>query len=101
MNTNNLESTNTQSCQTAVMPRLSKSKILKLRPEFKIGSGMTMIEWFEISQGGSFFCIKSGLRHADGETKSPYYYEDCIGGKNTEKIALDKFNLWWSSLNNK
>lgn len=80
---------------------LSKSKILKLRPEFKIGLGMTMIEWFEISQGGSFFCIKSGLRHADGETKSPYYYEDCIGGKNAEKIALNKFNLWWSSLNNK
>ena len=85
--------------KTAVMPRLSKSKILKLRPEFKIGSGMTMIEWFEISEGGSFFCIKSGLRHADGETKSPYYYEDCIGGKNAEKIALDKFNIWWGLLN--
>ena len=42
---------------------------------------------------------KSGLRHADGETKSPYHYEDCVGGKNAEKIALDKFNIWWGSLN--
>jgi len=77
---------------------LSKIEILKLRPNFKTGLGMTMIEWFEISEGGGFFCIKSGLRHADGETKSPYHYEDCLGGKNAEKIALDKFNIWWGSL---
>jgi hypothetical protein len=78
---------------------LSKKQILSLKPEFKIGSGIMMREWFEILEGGSFFCIKSGLRHADGETRSPYHYEDCVGGENTEKIALDKFNLWWDSLN--
>jgi hypothetical protein len=99
MENNDKNTPMTQSCKIAVMPRLSKNKILKLRPEFKIGSGMSMIEWFEITEGGSFFCIKSGLRHADGETKSPYHYEDCVGGKNAEKIALDKFNLWWCSLN--
>jgi hypothetical protein len=57
-----------------------------------------MIDWFVISEGASFLCIRSGLRHADGETKSPYYYEDCIGGKNAKKIALEKFNMWWKSL---
>lgn len=78
---------------------MTKKQILKLRPDFKIGRGMIMIDWFEISEGGSFFCIRSGLRHSDGETKSPYYYEDCIGSKNAEKQALQKFNEWWTSLN--
>lgn len=77
---------------------MTKKQILKLRPKFIIGN-MTMIEWFEISEGASFFCIRSGLRHADSETKSPYYYEDCVGGKNAEKIAIEKFNKWWISLN--
>lgn len=99
MQNNNSESTNGNSCETAVIPRLSKRQILKLRPVFKIGLGMTLVEWFEISEGGSFFCIKSGLRHADGETLSPYHYEDCVGGKNAEKNALDKFNIWWCSIN--
>ena len=78
---------------------MTKKQILKLRPEFKLGMGMTMIDWFEITEGASFFCIRSGLRHADGETKSPYHYEDCVGGKNPEKIAMEKFNMWWASLN--
>ena len=80
---------------------MTKKQILKLRPEFKLGMGMgiTMIDWFEITEGAGFFCIRSGLRHADGETKSPYHYEDCVGGKNAEKIAMEKFNKWWASLN--
>ena len=78
---------------------MTKKQILKLRPEFKLGIGMTMIDWFEITEGAGFFCIRSGLRHADGETKSPYHYEDCVGGKNAEKIAIEKFNKWWASLN--
>ena len=77
---------------------MTKKKILKLRPQFEFGH-MTMIDWFEITEGAGFFCIKNGLRHADGETKSPYYYEDCVGGKNAEKIAIDKFNAWWDSFN--
>ena len=77
---------------------MTKKQILKLRPEFKLGMGMTMIDWFEITEGAGFFCIRSGLRHADGETKSPYHYEYSVGGKNAEKIAMDKFNKWWDSL---
>ena len=79
---------------------MTKSQILKLRPEFKFGNqGMTMVDWFEITEGGSFFCVRSGLRHADGVTKSPFHYGDCIGGKNAKKIALKKFNDWWNTLN--
>lgn len=78
---------------------MTKKQILKLRPEFKIDMGMTMIDWFEITEGAGFFTIRSGLRHADGETKSPYYYEDFVGGKNAKKIAIEKFNKWWASLN--
>ena len=84
-------------CQAAFI--MTKKQILKLRPKFKLGIGMTMIDWFEITEGAGFFCIRSGLRHTDGETKSPYHYEDCVGGKNAEKIAMEKFNEWWASLN--
>jgi hypothetical protein len=76
---------------------MTKKQILILRPEFKFG-GITLRDWFEISEGVGFFCIRSGLRHADGETKSPYHYEDCVGGKNAKKIAMEKFNVWWASL---
>lgn len=74
------------------------SQISKLKPEFKFGN-MTMIDWFIVTQGTGFCCIRSGLRHADGETLSPYHYENCIGGKNAKKEALTKFNQWYESLN--
>ncbi len=77
---------------------MTKKQILKLKPKFNFG-GMTMIDWFEITEGTGFFCIRSGLRHADGETKSPYHYTNCVGGENVEKIALEEFNNWWTSLN--
>lgn len=77
---------------------MTKKEILKLRPKFKFDIGMTMIDWFEITEGAGFFCIRSGLRHADGETKSPYHYEDCVVGKNAKKTAMEKFNKWWVSL---
>ena len=73
------------------MNKLTESKILKLRPTFKFG-GMTMVDWFEINKGASFYCIKSGLRHADGKTKSPYYYCDSIGGKEAKKKVVENFN---------
>lgn len=76
---------------------MTRKQILKLRPEFKFG-GITMIDWFEITEGAGFFTIRSGLRHADGETKSPYHYEDYASGKNAEKTILAKFNQWWDSL---
>jgi hypothetical protein len=77
---------------------ITKKQILELRPEFKFGL-MTMIDWFNITEGAGFFCIKSGLNHADGETKSPFYYEDCVGGKFAKKEAMSNFNKWWNSLN--
>lgn len=77
---------------------MTKKQLLKLRPEFKF-NGMTMIDWFVITEGVGFFSIRNGLRHADGETKSPYYYEDFAGGKNSEKIVMERFNKWWNSLN--
>lgn len=77
---------------------MKKSEILKLRPEFKFG-GITMVDWFEITETLDFFCIKSGLRHADGETKSPYYYESWVTGKNAKKNAIKEFNVWWDSIN--
>ena len=74
--------------------KLTEAAILKLRPEFEYGK-MRMVEWFQISKGVGFYTIHSGLKHADGETKSPYHYEDAVGGKNAKKIALEKFNKWW------
>ncbi len=76
---------------------LTEAKILKLRPEFKFG-GQSMIEWFEVSKGASFYSIRSGLNHADGESKSPYYFSCCLGGKNTKKKVLKLFNDWWNKL---
>jgi hypothetical protein len=78
---------------------MTKKQILKLRPQFKLGGGMTMIDWFEINEGTGYYGIRSGLRHADGETKSPYHYEDSVGGKGAEKIALLRFNQWWEQIN--
>ena len=79
---------------------MTKNQILKLRPEFKIGGGMTMIDWFDITEGAGFFCIVSGLKHADGVTLSPFHYSDCVGGKNAKKIAIEKFTKWWDNLKN-
>lgn len=75
---------------------MTKKQILKLRPEFKFG-GMRMMDWFEIIEGGGYITIKNGLRHADGETKSPFFYEDFCESKK-EKQLIEKFNNWWNSL---
>lgn len=76
---------------------LTETKILKLRPEFKFGN-CSMIEWFEVSKGAGFYSIRSGLNHADGESKSPYYFSCCLGGKGAKKKVLRLFNDWWSKL---
>jgi hypothetical protein len=77
---------------------MNKEQILRLRPQFKLVVWETIVDWFEITEGVSFFYIRSGLRHADGQTKSPYYYEDCVVGEESEKKAIKKFNKWWDSL---
>ena len=64
--------------------------IKKLRPEFQFGS-MIMVEWFEVQEYTGSIFIRSGLRHADGETKSPYHYEEVFYGKDYKKRALEHF----------
>jgi len=78
---------------------MTRIQVLKLRPEFRVGGGMRMVDWFEITDMESFCCIRSGLRHADGVTQSPFHYEDCTIGKNSKKEALKKFTQWWDNLN--
>ena len=81
---------------------MTKKQILKLIPEFPFGqAGMKMRDWFTITEGKNFCCISSGLRHADCVTKSPYFYEDHVVGKNATKEAIRKFSDWWESLPNK
>jgi hypothetical protein len=80
--------------------KMTEEQIINLRPEFSVfKGGFTRTDWFEISEGVGYFCIKSGLRHADGVTKSPFHYEECIGGDNAKKVALENFSRWWDSLN--
>ena len=76
---------------------LTLEDIRNLKLDFDF-NGMTMVDWFKVTNGQGFCCISSGLRHADGETKSPYYYEDCIGGEKAEKRVLGKFNKWFGEL---
>jgi len=75
------------------------SEIKKLRPTFKLFGGMEMVEWFEVTRRSGYCTIRSGLRHADGVTKSPFHYEDCQGGKDAAKQCLSRFNEWWTFLN--
>lgn len=77
---------------------MTVKQILKLRPTFKFGN-MAMVDWFIITQSGSFFSIRSGLTHADGETKSPYYYDNTITGRSSEKQSLYIFTKWWEAIN--
>jgi hypothetical protein len=74
---------------------LTIDDIKDLRPEFKFGNGMRMVEWFEVNSGHGYCTIRSGLRHADGETLSPFHYEEMHGGEDAEDIAIVKFNKWW------
>jgi hypothetical protein len=67
------------------------NQILKLRLKVS-GYVITMVDWFEIHLYPGSILIKNGLRHADGETRSPYYYEENTFGKGYKKRALEKFN---------
>lgn len=77
---------------------MKKKEILELRPEFKLNGGMTMVDWFEITESGSFFSINSGLKHADGVTKSPYHYSSWSHGIHDKKKVLRHFTEWWNNL---
>jgi hypothetical protein len=75
---------------------MTESQILKLRPKFEFGH-MTMIDWYQITKGANCYSIRNGLWHADGETKSPYYFTTFSSGKNAKKECLQKFTEWWNS----
>ena len=77
---------------------MSEEEIKTLRPSFKFG-GMIMTDWFEVSEGKGYCIIRSGLKHADGITKSPYHYEYFKGGNNATNEVLNHFNNWWKLLN--
>lgn len=76
---------------------MTKEEILRLNPSFKFGDTL-LRDYFIITSGDTFCCIRSGLRNGEDEIKSPYHYEDCVVGNNAEKIAVDKFNKWWNNL---
>lgn len=79
---------------------MTRDEILQLKPNFEF-EGVDMVDWFCIKEGDNTFSITSGLKHADGETKSPYYYNDYVIGENASEIALNNFNKWWYSFNPK
>lgn len=62
-------------------------------PEYNI------LDWFEVHLYNTGCLIKSGLRHADGITKSPYFYEKSFFGKSYKKEALKDFNLFLNRIN--
>jgi len=78
-------------------------QIENLRPSFNLGGqlAMSMVEWFtfhayENRDGIPIHCtIKSGLRHADGETRSPYHYEETFFGVDCTEKARAHFSCWW------
>ena len=72
-------------------------EIKKLRPTFRFGN-TTMIDWFEVHEGNGYCSIRSGLKHADCETKSLYHYDYFEGGKHATKNVLNHFNNWWKNL---
>lgn len=65
------------------------NQILKI--EFELPQ-YHMYEWYEIHLYRNGILIRSGLRHADGETISPYYYSETTRGKGHKKKAIKKFN---------
>lgn len=75
-------------------------QIESLRPTFKLGdSPMSMVDWFEVRKSDTWCSIRSGLNHADGVTKSPYFYEHSEVGRKANKISREKFTDWFNNLN--
>jgi hypothetical protein len=74
---------------------LTIDEVRALRPSFSLGGGMSMVDWFEVHRGEHWCHINSGLRHADGETRSPFHYEYNAVGAGAEEEALRHFTQWW------
>ncbi len=69
-------------------------QIKKIRIPF-IFKGIPLIEWFEVRKGTGFCSIRSGLNHADGETKSPYHYDLTLTGKECDRRSIEMFNEFY------
>jgi len=92
----NLEECNDFYNQTKLKKEIKH--IQELRPTFKIG-GIEMVDWFTVVRGDVFCTIRSGLVHADGITKSPYYYIHTETGDNSAELCVKHFNSWWEEKN--
>lgn len=58
-----------------------------------------VIEWFSVDVTSNICTITSGLRNADGETKTPYYYSEYnydINNKNAVILSLNNFIDWFN-----
>jgi len=74
--------------------------IKRLRAEFKLGNGMTMVDWFYLDEDiGFYYGIRSGLKHADGTSKSPFHYDYNECGEDSRENVLAHFNKWWVEIN--
>jgi hypothetical protein len=68
-------------------------KIQNIRREVK---EYGVLEWFEVHLYSHGCLIKSGLNHADGETKSPYYYSNSVWKSNCKEAVVQAI---WEFLN--
>lgn len=82
------------------MKTLTEAQVLKLQPKVYTGkTQFAVYDWFEITRSGSMYSIRSGLRHADGETKSPYHFSVTKLGSGAKILCLEEFTEWWSYVN--
>ena len=69
----------------------------KLRIQFPFNK-TPLTDWFHVVDGNGFCCIYSGLRHADGETISPFHYGETTTGKTAKKDAIVRFNNFYQTI---
>jgi hypothetical protein len=55
-----------------------------------------VLEWFEVHLYSKGCLIKSGLNHADGKTKSPYYYSNSVWKSSVKEAVIQAI---WEFLN--
>jgi hypothetical protein len=76
-----------------IMEVVDKIRDIKLEvKEYRV------LEWFEVHLYSNGCLIKSGLNHADGETKSPYHYSNSVwksSGKEAVVHAIWEFLNWY------
>lgn len=76
---------------------LTIPEIRKLKPTFYYNE-VEMVEWFEVNHGSGWATIRSGLQHADGVTRSPFFIQIMTGGNKASLQARIKFTEWWENI---